>query len=80
MLTTCGVPWKISTQVNYLEMHPDVGLVYNTWILITDDSNETELQVERPAADIEYKLNDRFIRLYLHKVINGMSSRSSGRL
>lgn len=34
------VPWKISTQVRYLENHPDIGMVFNSWIELHDESDE----------------------------------------
>lgn len=34
------VPWKISTQVRYLEQHQDIGMVFNSWIELHSESNE----------------------------------------
>lgn len=34
------VPWKISTQVRYLEQHTDIGMVFNSWIELHDQSDD----------------------------------------
>jgi len=33
------VSWKISTQVDFLERHQDIGMVYNKWIELHDDAD-----------------------------------------
>lgn len=41
------VPWKVSTQVRYLEQHKDIGMVFNAWIELHDE--EDELPQNPPA-------------------------------
>lgn len=33
------VPWKIRTQVGYIEQHQEIGMVFNKWILLNDASD-----------------------------------------
>ncbi|MDD2725082.1 MAG: glycosyltransferase [Methylovulum sp.] len=70
------VPWKISTQVGYLEQHQDIGMVYNTWIELHDSAdglpktppNATELD-----AIAEEKSGWLYTRLLMECIVHTSS-------
>lgn len=52
------VSWKISTQVSYLENNPDVGMIYNAWVLISNDPDSAMLPKAKPDDNLLQKVDE----------------------